>query len=176
MRKIARNKNENIIIKKGNHSDIPFNDNFFDFIYMTDVIHHVPNLHTMFKELHRVLKENNFLCIVTESHKQIEKRFYNIFFPSLIDNKKNRYPDINEIIDTSVANHFIVDEIQENIKDKTVTIQDSFIKLIEEKGYSMFRQLSEEEYRNGLEKLRGNCGEIINCEGAGEILLWLKRK
>ncbi len=44
MRNIAIKKNQHIFIKEGNHEHIPFNDNIFEFIFMTNVIHHVPDL------------------------------------------------------------------------------------------------------------------------------------
>jgi SAM-dependent methyltransferase len=99
MRQIAQNKNPEIVIKDGNHEDIPFNDCFFDFIlFMTDVIHHIPDLDLLFSSFHRKLKESALVCILTSSHKQIEARWYNEYFPSLSENKKRRYPDIEEII------------------------------------------------------------------------------
>ena len=52
-------------IRIGNHISIPFDDGYFDFIYMTDVIHHVPDLNIMFSEFCRVLKPNGFICILT---------------------------------------------------------------------------------------------------------------
>ena len=45
---------------------------------MTDVIHHVPDVDRMFEEIERVLKYEGKLCIVTESHVQIDDRFYHI--------------------------------------------------------------------------------------------------
>jgi ubiquinone/menaquinone biosynthesis C-methylase UbiE len=54
---------KNIDVKKGDHSDIPFDDDFFDFIYMTDVIHHIPDLNTMFTELMRVMKSDGLVCV-----------------------------------------------------------------------------------------------------------------
>lgn len=38
-------------VRLGDHSVIPFDDAFFDFIYMTDVIHHVPLYTSCFPNL-----------------------------------------------------------------------------------------------------------------------------
>lgn len=65
MRIKAINKNDKIIYKKGDHENIPFPDNFFDFIYMTDVIHHVPDIDKMFNEFNRILKKEGKVCIET---------------------------------------------------------------------------------------------------------------
>ena len=42
MREKARQKNTSLNVVEGNHINIPFEEKFFDFIYMTYVIHHVP--------------------------------------------------------------------------------------------------------------------------------------
>ena len=52
-------------VRVGNHLSVPFEDCYFDFIYMTDVIHHVPDLAMMFSEFRRVLKPNGLVCILT---------------------------------------------------------------------------------------------------------------
>ena len=101
MREIAIQKNPKALIKKGNHEYIPFPDNEFDFVYMTDVIHHVPDMNKMFSELCRVIKQSGLLCIVTESHNQIKNRFYNKYFPSLKSVELKRYPSILDIINLS---------------------------------------------------------------------------
>lgn len=87
MREKAKAKNSNVVFYKGNHEKIPFDNNFFHFIYMTDVIHHIPEIRIMFNELKRVLKSDGKICIATQSHKQIEKRFYVKYFPTTAINK-----------------------------------------------------------------------------------------
>ncbi|MCL2409600.1 MAG: class I SAM-dependent methyltransferase [Oscillospiraceae bacterium] len=79
-------------VKNGDHREIPFADNYFDFIYMTDVIHHVPDLEMMFSELCRVLKSDGLICILTESHQQLETRFWVKYFPTTVAVEKRRYP------------------------------------------------------------------------------------
>lgn len=176
MRNIAIKKNQYICVKKGDHRNIPFNSNFFDFIFMIDVIHHIPDLNQMFNELSRTLKNNKMLCIVTESYKQIENRFYNKYFPSLIKNEKKRYPDIDLIIDFANKSLLKLTELQKIKNPKSTTISKSFIRLVEEKGYSMFRQLDENEYNEGLNKLKKECGKETNSNGSGETLIWLKKE
>jgi len=50
-------KNPNITVTKGDLENIPFEDNYFDFVYMTDAIHHIPDIEMMFKEIGRVSKK-----------------------------------------------------------------------------------------------------------------------
>ena len=175
MRQKAIGKNEKLVILEGDHNNIPFENDFFSLIYMTDVIHHVPDINTLFSNFFRKLKQNGFICIVTESWKQIENRWYNRYFPSLIAIEKNRYPDIDQIVSISVENGFKLEtvDIKKNYEENI--IEEYFIKMVEEMNYSMFRLLEGNEFKNGLEKLKEDLNKIVKTKDAGESLIWLKK-
>lgn len=176
MRQRAINKSTDVVFKKGNHEKIPFRDNFFDFIYMTDVIHHIPDIGVMFKELNRVLKQGGSLCIVTESHKQIESRFWVKYFPTIVEVEKKRYPDIPEIIECASNNGFMISMRDVTDIDYKHVISQKFLILVENKGYSMFHLISENDYECGLADLRNDYNKQIEIEyNHGETLLWLKK-
>jgi ubiquinone/menaquinone biosynthesis C-methylase UbiE len=78
----ARKKNSNIIFQRGQAENLLWAPDFFDFIYMTDVIHHIPDVHKMFSEIQRVLRSKGRVCIVTQSHRQIRARPIANFFPA----------------------------------------------------------------------------------------------
>ena len=173
MRELAKQKKQKILIKKGSHKLIPFPDNEFDFVYMTDVIHHVQDMNKMFGELNRVTKQSGLLCIVTESHNQIKNRFYNRYFPSLESVELKRYPDITDVCKLAKYNSFTIDGIQEKKQTETKITED-FIKLVSEKGYSMFRLIDDKEHRIGLVKLISDYKSNIVLSNSGETLIWLK--
>ena len=174
MREIAKQKNQKAQIEKGNHELIPFPDNEFDFVYMTDVIHHVPDMNIMFSELNRVIKPSGLLCIVTESHNQIKHRFYNRYFHSLESVELKRYPDISDINKNAVNNSFVIEEVLEK-EDLKVKITEDFIKVVSAKGYSMFRLIDEEEHKTGLKNLILDFKKDVILSGSGETLIWLKK-
>ncbi len=171
MRIRAQMKSDNFTIKKGDHGAIPFPAEKFDFCYMTDVIHHVPDLVAMFRELLRVLKPAGKLCIVTEAHSQIEGRFYNRYFPSLAQNEKQRYPDISEIIDRAKESGFKLMSV-ETISSPARTVSGEFLRNVSEKNWSMFRLLNDSEFATGLAKLTLDQGCSFSSPDAGETLLW----
>jgi ubiquinone/menaquinone biosynthesis C-methylase UbiE len=176
MRNKAIDKNRNIRILRGDHENIPYADDFFDFIYMTDVIHHVPDLAALFGNLYRKMKNGACVCILTESHEQIESRWYNEYFPSLIPNEKKRYPDIGAIIESAESQNlvfFVLDTLDHGSEH---AVTEDFVKMVEEKNYSMFRNLDEEEYQAGLARLRNDVGRVIRDRNHGESLLWLKKE
>lgn len=176
MRQKAIDKNTDVVFKKGNHEKIPFVDNFFDFVYMTDVIHHIPDINTMFKELNRVLKQGGYLCIVTESHNQIESRFWVKYFPTIVEVEKKRYPDISEIIENANNNGFMLSLKDVTDKDYKHVISQKSLTLVENKGYSMFHLIGEKDYECGLADLRNDHNKQIEIEyNHGETFLWLKK-
>jgi len=175
MRQKAIEKNPKLVILGGNHNNIPFEEDFFGLIYMTDVIHHVPDIGIMFKNFYKKLKHSGYICILTESWKQIENRWYNNYFPSLANNEKNRYPDIDKIVNISMENGLKLETIDIKENSEENIIGEHFIKMVEEKNYSMFRILDNEEYKNGLKELKQNINQKVITKGAGESIIWLKK-
>ncbi|MFZ2644596.1 MAG: class I SAM-dependent methyltransferase [Verrucomicrobiia bacterium] len=175
MRVLAAEKSRSLDIRQGDHRKIPFDAEFFDFAFMTDVIHHVPDMVLMFLELWRVLKFGRLLCVVTESHAQIQNRFYNDYFPSLAAKEKQRYPEIQSIIQSAVGSGFVHEETDVLSASAPATITEQFLKNVEEKNYSMFRLLDEREYADGLSRLKRDVGKTFKPIGAGESLIWFKK-
>ena len=180
MREKALQKGD-IIIEKGDHENIPFDDNFFDFIYMTDVIHHVPDLNAMFSEFYRILKQDGCICILTESHAQLETRFWVKYFPTTVEVEKKRYPDIPKIISAAknakIIHRKTVTTDKINNLPHIINITEDFVKLVENKGYSMFDLIDEADYTNGLKYLREDYKNKIDLTDThGETLLWLRKQ
>ena len=170
MRSKAIAKNPQVEIRAGNHQQIPFADDSFDFIYMTDVVHHVPDLGQMFAELRRVLQPAGALCIVTESHPQIKARFYNPYFPSLSANECARYPSLAAINDAAAP--FYSSAIIDSFPHQERQIDDAFLQNGSQKNYSMFRLLDEAEFQSGLAALTRDKGRRFPANGAGYSLAW----
>jgi ubiquinone/menaquinone biosynthesis C-methylase UbiE len=174
MRDKAKEKNLNLIIEQGDHGQIPYPNDFFDFAYMTDVIHHVPDLRLMFQTIKRVLKPKGTLCIVTESHAQIEGRFYNRYFPSLAIIEKQRYPDVEAIVHQAEFGGFCLSFVEIRAAPASASVSDSLIKTVEEKNFSMFRLISNEEHEHGLKRLKKDLGSVYKTPEAGDSLIWLE--
>ncbi len=176
MREKAKAKNPNIVFVKGNHEYIPFEDNYFDFIYMTDVIHHIPDIGIMFTEIARVLKNRGKICIVTESHNQIDNRFYVKYFPSTAIVDKERYPDIDVII--KEAKSHSLNHIKNTIlgDNHETLVTSDFAELVRNKGYSMFHLIPDDEYKLGLDQLERDLKSgPIRYINSGETLVWLNK-
>jgi len=174
MRNKALSKPGLLKIEKGDHLAIPFPSEIFDFSYMTDVIHHIPSLPSMFQELIRVLKANGLLCVVTESHAQIDGRFYNRYFPSLAANEKRRYPDVGEIIARATETGFSA-VAAESVSSPLRQVSADFLRNVTEKNWSMFRLLSKGEFSNGLHALARDLERSFESSSAGTTFLWFRK-
>jgi SAM-dependent methyltransferase len=156
----ARQKHPGITFRQAEAARLPFADNDFDFIYMTDVIHHIPDIAALFVEIQRVLKEAGIACIVTQSHRQIACRPIAQFFPGTVAVDQKRYPDIPAIVQT--GEHAGLAHLGSEI--------------LSEKGYSMLHLISDEEYQLGLKalELRLQAGPIP-VQAAGGTLVWFEK-
>jgi SAM-dependent methyltransferase len=175
MRERARAKNPGLRIEEGDHGRIPFEDDSLDLVYMTDVIHHVSDLDLLFESLFLELKDGGLVCIATESWSQIEARWYNAYFPSLAGNEKARYPELEAIERRAEAAGLscVAVDIAENTGPHR--IDGAFIRMAEEKNYSMFRLLGEGEFEAGYSAMRRDEGRSFASPGAGTSLLWLEK-
>lgn len=175
MRTLAAEKNASLEVRRGDHRQIPFEAETFDFAFMTDVIHHVADMALMFSKLWRVLKCGGLLCVVTESHDQIQARFYNRYFPSVAANEKRRYPEVKRILESALASGFSHEATDVLSASARATITEQFLRNVEEKNYSMFRLLNEREYEDGLSLLRKDVGKTFERVGAGDSLIWFRK-
>ncbi|MGE5776740.1 MAG: class I SAM-dependent methyltransferase [Chloroflexota bacterium] len=172
----ARRKNNRIVFKQATAEDIPFEDNFFDFVYMTDVIHHIPDIRKMFAEIRRTLKPQGKVCIFTQSHRQIEARPIAQFFPGTVRVDQARYPDIDAIIAAAQLGGLIHLKQEVLFEGEALELDAAYLELVRKKGWSMLHLLSEEEYQTGLRKLEEALQHgPLPARMAGETLVWFRK-
>jgi len=131
---------------------IPFTSETLDFVFMTEVLHHLPDVPTTTREICRILKNAGSLCIVTQSHTQIDRRMTSRFFPASAAIDKERYPDIDVIEELLFKAGFSV----VNPKKYTyspVRIGEEYLETVKKRGFSMLHKIGREDYEKGLEDL-----------------------
>jgi ubiquinone/menaquinone biosynthesis C-methylase UbiE len=172
----ARQKNDAITFERGAGEEIPFKSDFFDLVYMIDVIHHVADIDRLFAETQRVLKKGGKACIATQSHEQIEKRPIARFFPETVEVDKKRYPTIHRIVETARGKNlrFVKDETL--FAGEPVELGPDFSTLVKKKGYSMLHLISDAAYEMGQRALENalEAGNVISTL-SGETLVWFEK-
>jgi SAM-dependent methyltransferase len=174
MREKARAKNPGLRIEGGDHCGMPFEKGSFDLIYMTDVIHHVPDLDLLFETLYSRLKPGGRVCVLTESWEQIDRRWYNAYFPSLAAREKTRYPDLPRIAERAETAGFGLLCVDAMERPGPHFIDEGFLGMVGERNYSMFRMLGKAEYEAGYGAMLRDRGKSFSSPGAGESLVWLE--
>ena len=172
----AVKKNNEIIFVSGHGGDIPFGDDFFDFVYLTNVIHHVDDIDGLFREIQRVLVQGGKCCIMTQSHRQIENRSTAQFFPTTTMIDKARYPDIEVIIATGEKHglKWVKNTVLQ--EGDAVVFGTEFLEVIRKKGYSMLRLISEDEYQTGLKRLVDALKKgAVLARDSGLTLIWFAK-
>lgn len=176
MREQALAKGCGVSFRKGNHAHLPFNNSFFDFIYMTDVIHHVPDLAAMFRELLRVLKPEGKICVVTQSHAQTDVRVLSLYFAATAGAGRARYPDIEEILARAEENGFVFLEAGDTAEPREIPLSEEFMAMVCNKGYSVFRLIDEDTYQKGLARLEADfAASRMVLDAGGENFLWFAK-
>ena len=167
-----------VTVKIGSHLDIPFEDSFFDSIMLVAMIHFVDDLDSLFVNLSRVCKKGGRIVIVTQSHKQVDARFYNKYFPSLAGIDKQRYHEPESIISVAKEKGFFTQAIQDYISGQDLLIDDNYFNLVKEKSFYVLRLLSDNEFDKGMvlfeQELKQNGGEFI-APFAGWTLVTLQK-
>ncbi|MDF1541257.1 MAG: methyltransferase domain-containing protein [Candidatus Thorarchaeota archaeon] len=132
---------------------LPFGDSVFDFVFMTEVVHHLPDVPTTIAEAFRVLRTPGAFCIVTQSHPQIAMRMTSRFFLGTISVDQARYPSIPQLQNYLLEKGFSNVEPREYIF-KPVRLGLDYLETVERRGYSMLHKISDEEYHRGLDDLQ----------------------
>jgi len=148
----ANEKQSQVSLVQAPADCIPFASETLDFVFMTEVLHHLPDVHTTTREICRILKNAGSLCIVTQSHTQIDRRMTSRFFPASAAIDKERYPDIDVIEELLFKAGFSV----VNPKEYTyspVRIGEEYLETVKKRGFSMLHKIGREDYEKGLEEL-----------------------
>ncbi len=151
---------------------LPFAEASFDFVFMTEVLHHLPDASAVCSEIRRVLTEDGGVCIVTQSHEQIENRTTSRFFPDTIAIDQARYPTISHIEQILESVGFI-DIISKSYVFEPIRLGDEFLVTVEKRGFSMLHKISDDTYKAGFEKIRQamSDGERLDYE-ASYTFVW----
>ena len=151
---------------------LPYSSESFHFVFMTEVLHHLPDISSAIEEIYRVLEFEGRFCIVTQSHKQIDGRMTSRFFPASAEVDKERYPDIN-VIEEILLKIGFSKVISKEYQFRPTLLGDDYLNTAENRGYSMLHKISTEDYERGLKDLKAAyaSGEKLTYS-AGYTFVW----
>ena len=132
---------------------LPFSNGSLQFVFMTEVLHHLPDPHSSIEDIFRVLESGGSLCIVTQSHEQIDGRMTSRFFPASAEIDKKRYPDIEVIVRSMLKVGFTGIDPKQYLF-KPTKIGGEYLDTVQNRGYSMLHKISRKEYDSGVKDLK----------------------
>ncbi len=168
----AYEKSKQVPLVQAPADTMPFAGETFHFVFMTEVIHHLPDPYSSIEDIFRVLRNGGSLCIVTQSHKQIDGRMTSRFFPASAEVDKKRYPDTDVIEAYMLKTGFGSTTLKE-YQYKPTQLGEEYLNTTRNHGYSMLHKISQEDYEQGLQTLEDAfaSGETLTYS-AGYSFVW----
>ena len=140
-------------IERASAEELPFPDRSFDFIYSVDVIHHVVNRPSCFREAFRVLKPGGAICTVTDSADDIQQRVpLSSHFPETIVHELRRYPAIELLRDEMTDAGFSA------IKTSQTRVEYDLLDAApwRDKAFSSLHLITPEEHASGVARMEAD--------------------
>ncbi|MEJ2207509.1 MAG: methyltransferase domain-containing protein [Anaerolineae bacterium] len=146
----ARTRPEPVTWLQGRAEAPPFAPGSFDLVFAVDVIHHVADRSTFYRQAVRVLRPGGRLCTVTDSAEIIRRReILSGYFPDTIQVELARYPRLAEILAWMAAAGLVDAEV--------VTVEQPYELAgagpYRDRAYSSLHLISDGAWQAGLARL-----------------------
>ena len=170
MLSVARERSKKIDFKNGRGEQLDFSNEFFDFIFSVDVIHHIEGHLEYFQEAYRTLNPGNRICTVTDSEEILRNRVpLATAFPETVEVELARYPRIHYL--TGLMREAGFTDIQDNIVEHSFQMKD--IQAFRDRAYSSLHLISEEAFQEGITRLEDELDEKGHIQNISRYtLLW----
>jgi ubiquinone/menaquinone biosynthesis C-methylase UbiE len=149
----AREKSRDVHWFNGIGESLPVRAGLLDCIFSSQVWHHIQDKQGTANECGRALKGNGTVVIRTIGHRQLHDKVVFKYFPEIKQNQLNVYPSDEEFTDYFMNAGFRDVEFHEYTKERYQTVEE-FIEVATKKLWSMFRLITEEGLRKGVEDLK----------------------
>jgi len=146
----AKSRTNRVRFKLSDATRLDFSDEFFDFVFSVNVIHHIKDHKSYYKEAYRILKFGGKIVTVTDSEWILRnRRPLTLYFPETLEVDLKRYPSIEKL--KSIMRETGFYNIKEEMTEYHYYLTD--ISAYREKSFSSLNLISEEAFRKGIEKM-----------------------
>jgi SAM-dependent methyltransferase len=152
MLRYARQKSSSVMYVRADAHALPFGDGRFDFAYAVLVMHHLEDVSGALCELYRVLRSGR-VAILTCSHDWIRRHPMNQFFPSFASIDLARFPSIDSVQEWLQDAGFRQIETR-SVQTEPCAADSEYVKKVADKWVSTLQLLPDDEFQEGLERLR----------------------
>ncbi len=120
---------------------------------MSQVFHHLLNPRQALIEISRVLTPQGYLVLRNGTREHNHELEWLRFFPAAYEIEEQRTPYASEIVATITSEHFASISHQ-TVRQLFASSYEDYFKKISGRGLSALISISEEDFREGLEKLK----------------------
>jgi len=145
---------------------IPLAANKADLIFLSMVYHHIHEKNKAVKEFKRILKRDGLLCIRTSTPELFNSYLWMRFFPSARDIEARRTPSKDTIISIFGSNGFLLSG-HTIIQQVFAHNLHEYVEKIKIRGLSSLKEISDDEYQEGIVELEKYCRE----KESGKVVL-----
>jgi len=153
----ARSKHSNGNWILGDIESIDFEENSFDVVLMSYVLHHMRDYKRTLKPVYKILKSaSGLLFIVTDDHDQFYSSFYHKYVPKIMEIDLNRFPKVNELCNYLRSINFKV-RVKKVRHKQYISCEEDIEKLIEQgkaRYFSTLTLLTDKELDEGLKRMK----------------------
>lgn len=146
----AKSRTDRVIFKLSDAVRLDFHNEFFDFVFSVNVIHHIKDYRSYYEEAFRVLKCGGRIVTVTDSEWILRnRRPLTLYFPETLEVDLKRYPPIEKLRDIMREVGFC--NVKEEMTEYYYYLTD--ISAYREKSFSSLNLISEEAFKKGIERM-----------------------
>jgi ubiquinone/menaquinone biosynthesis C-methylase UbiE len=139
---------------------LPFSDGAFDLVMSTDVIHHLSDRSSFFREAFRVLCPGGQIATVTDSHDDLARRRpLTSHFPETLAIERERYPAVPRLLAEMAAAGFV----PQDLSSVTLEYELTDIRPYRERAFSSLLLIDDEAFQRRIAHLEAELtsGPII---------------
>ena len=146
----------NVSYRQGSAENLPVADECGDLLFLSMVYHHIDDLDRALDEMHRVLRQNGFICVRNYTVDQLEQIPYLEFFPAARAVSRQMLPTRQALVrDLSLGGYELVSH--DVVRQKSADTPALYLQKVGQRVYSDLVLISDTDFQSGLERMASAC-------------------
>jgi ubiquinone/menaquinone biosynthesis C-methylase UbiE len=150
---VAKQLGSSIHFVRGSATAIPVESRAFDVVFISQVLHHLPDLHNAIVEMRRVLAVGGRLFVRQTTLENLDSYFYQRFFPEARSIDDRRLPPREKIIAAARTAGFSLAASVEIFQPEVAASSREYVAKVATRAYSDLAMISDESFARGMEEL-----------------------